>query len=133
MSSSLCTFAATQPTVNQNTTTVNSGYEISPYKVDYSAQNVPVTGTTDYSNSIELTNEFKYGKAFYSNLSDSYVTMTVIGKGVNKSITIAPHDGKPLEFEKSGLFNQTYKISVHCSTENLNGIFSSGRSDNGIF
>ncbi len=108
---------------------IDNDYSISPYSnPSYSYSNFSISGGTAFETSINLTSTDKYGKAFYSNNSNTSVTMTVKGSGVNESITIPKNSSKGISWTKGGWGTEEYKIQIR-SSGNLNGLFSLAKCD----
>lgn len=130
---STCAFAnngdIVRPVVNENMITVDGDYGVVPYSTSYEYSNFPVTQQATFSASITLSNTYKYGKAFYTNNSDSAVTIRVYGNGVDETKTIKGGSSEPIKFTKSGRGDQEYKVDIKGGSKNLNGIFSLAMSD----
>ncbi len=106
-------------------TTEDSG--IMPYDTSYEYSNYLITGTNNFYTNIKLTNDQSFGKAYYSNNTGETVTMSVYGV---KTISIPPYKGGQITWVKAlGESSYSYEVEIHCSTKNLNGIFSLAKSD----
>lgn len=108
---------------------IDNDNSISPYSnPSYSYSNFSISGGTAFETSINLTSTDKYGKAFYSNNSNSSVTMTVKGAGVDKSVTIPKNSSKGITWTKGGFGTEEYKIQIR-SSGSLKGLFSLAKCD----
>lgn len=94
----------------------------------YSYKNLPVSNVTHVNKTIELLNEYKYGKAFYSNNSPQPVTLSI--ERANKSITIPPYRSLGIIWKMRGIGKKTYIVKVSSDKNiNLNGVLSIAKSD----
>ncbi len=133
--SSSCAFAEKFPDTEYATdievtyfdidTTEDSG--IMPYDTTHIHSSKPITGRNTYSAYITLTTEQLFAKAYYSNNTGETVTMWVSGV---KSIEIPPYKGGQITWMKPiNKDSCEYEVELHCSTKNLNGLFSLAKSD----
>lgn len=101
-----------------------------PYNVVYTYNNFRISNGRSFNAPIELTNQQKYGKAYYSNMQGTAVKLRVKGKGIDNTILISANSSRGITWTKSGLGNQTYTITVMSNEKDeLNGYFSLASSD----
>ncbi len=110
--------------VNTNGTSTASS-TAKPYNTSYDFDSYQISGTNSFSTDIDLSSNQPYGKAYYSNNSSEDVTLSVDDHG---SITIKPYKSGGITWKKSA-FKSTYNVDLHCSTKDLNGLFSLAKSD----
>lgn len=101
---------------------------IQPYHIEYIAESESVTGKRAVNKTLELTDEYKYGKVYFSNNSSKAVTLSVTGTNID--ISIPAKKGVGQRWTKDGSGNKTYTISVSSDgTINLDGKISVAKSN----
>lgn len=106
--------------------------QIQPYHIVYEANAETIKDTTFVDESILLTPEYKYGRAFYSNYSSKDATLIITNfvpeTDINK--TIPANKGLGIIWQNNTDSKQTYTVSVsNDGSENLSGKISVGKSN----
>ncbi len=92
---------------------------------NYVFSSFKILDTNHFNTHIELSNSQPYGKAYYTNNGTKDVSLYVKGQG---TVTVKPNKSEGITWKKS-FFKKYYKVDIHCSSENLNGLFSLAGSD----
>lgn len=100
--------------------------------IEYMAENESVADKTFVNKTIELTDEYKYGKVFYSN--NSFKDVTLIITGTDISMIIPAGEGIGTTWVKNQFESKkTYIVSISSDgSVNLNGKISIVKSNQEI-
>lgn len=84
----------------------------------------------NFCTSASLTEQQKYGSAFYTNTQDTPATIIVQGQNCYKTIEVPPFTKRSLSWEMIDAMNPYYTVTVECAANHLlNGFLSILRSD----
>lgn len=103
----------------------NAPITIAPFSTSYVYSSYEVKNVASFSTSITLSSVDKYGKVFFSNKSNSDVTLIVDGV---ETKTISPNTSGSIIWTKS-LLTSTYKIEVRGPKVGVMGLLSVAKSD----
>lgn len=88
------------------------------YNIEYECKNDLISETTWVDRTIELTDEFEYGKAFYLNKTSEIINFSIIRTDVE--IEIPPFSAASITWRRGGITDKTYIVSVSIKNKSMN-------------